>query len=731
MEKSLLVTSTLSLAACVALALVLASTFPQTNRAVPNTPAKSSKNEAAKEDSNVCLTPGCVKIAAQYLDNANLSANPCEDFYEFACGQFEKKAVIPDHETSSTAFQAAEDDLNNRLRAVLEEPSKPEDSEVFRKTRDFYSACMNKTEIARLKDEPLKDLLKKLGGWPVVVGANWTEETFVWTEMVRKLRSLGAGHNILFDFSVSTDALNSSTYSIEVDEPSLGMPGRSYLLKGIEDVLVKKYLNFMVQTAILLGADPAQAKKELTESLLFEIQLANYTLPKEDRRNFTRLYNKMTLKKLGSFAPLVNWVEYANSLLVENVTEDEVVVVVSPAYMSNVTRLIETTTKRTLANYMIWRVAMSVLGMLDDRHRANWLEYIGAITGQAVDDPRWRICLSTTRAHFGNAIGSMYVRRYFDEDARKTALTLVKTIRTEFLEILKEVDWMDDITRNRAIGKAHAMVEMIAYPLELLNDSSIEYYYRNITVQKNIYFNTTLAMKKQWSDYRYGKLRQPSIRNDWRDIGAVAVVNAYYSPSQNLIMFPAGILQGVFFANDRPKYVNYGAIGFVIGHEITHGFDDQGRQFDDIGNLKGWWESETDEKFRKKAKCIIDQYSNYTMPEVDLPINGINTQGENIADNGGVKEAYKAYGKWVEENSEEAPLPGLKFTTRQLFWMSFANVWCSKTRPEAVVLRLLTGVHSPQRFRVNGVVSNSPEFAKDFSCPVGSPMRPEHRCVVW
>ncbi|GAB6031348.1 NEDD8 protease Nep2 [Chamberlinius hualienensis] len=217
----------------------------------------------------------------------------------------------------------------------------------------------------------------------------------------------------------------------------------------------------------------------------------------------------------------------------------------------------------------------------------------------------------------------------------------------------------------------------------------------------------------------------------WQDIGAVAIVNAYYSPSQNLIMFPAGILQGVFFGSDRPKYINYGAIGFVIGHEITHGFDDQGRQFDEIGNLKGWWESETDMKFQNKTKCIIDQYSQYNMPEVNMTINGINTQGENIADNGGVKEAYQAYQKWVLNNGEEDLLPGLNITQLQAFWMSFANVWCSKTRPEAMILRILTGVHSPQKFRVNGVVSNSPQFANDFNCPVGSPMNPEHKCVVW
>jgi len=228
--------------------------------------------------------------------------------------------------------------------------------------------------------------------------------------------------------------------------------------------------------------------------------------------------------------------------------------------------------------------------------------------------------------------------------------------------------------------------------------------------------------------------REKVNKTDWVRHGNPAVVNAFYSPLENSIQFPAGILQGVFFGSGRPKYLNYGAIGWVIGHEITHGFDDQGRQFDKEGNLRNWWHPDTSSRYLNKAECIIGQYSNYNFPELDnLPVNGINTQGENIADNGGIKEAYRAYNKWVQNNGQEPLLPGLNYTQRQMFWLSGANVWCSKARPQALKLSVLTGAHSPDKFRVQGTFSNMAGFSRDWGCPAGSNMNPakQDKCKVW
>ncbi|GAB6031347.1 hypothetical protein CHUAL_009130 [Chamberlinius hualienensis] len=347
LEKWLFVLSSIFLLICVALALVLIAKLPYSSDQAGVT--KSQGALGLHDKSSVCLTPGCILIAAEYLQSANLSANPCEDFYDFACGQYEANTAIPDHETSKTSFQSAEDVLNYRLKSVLENPPDDNENKVFKKVRDFYMSCMNRTEINILKEKPLKDLLSRLGGWPAVEGEAWStkgDANFDWTKMIYKLRRIGVMHNLLVDFSVSVDSLNSSTYTIEVDEPSLGMPGRTYLLKGVNDSLVQKYLNFMVETAVLLGADRKIAEVDLLASLEFEINLANFTLPKEERRNFTKLYNKMTLRELNTNAPFINWVEYANEMLMQKVDENEIVIVVSPSYLRNLTKLLEETQKR-------------------------------------------------------------------------------------------------------------------------------------------------------------------------------------------------------------------------------------------------------------------------------------------------------------------------------------------------------------------------------------------------
>jgi len=293
------------------------------------------------------------------------------------------------------------------------------------------------------------------------------------------------------------------------------------------------------------------------------------------------------------------------------------------------------------------------------------------------------------------------------------------------------LDWMDEETRTRALNKSKAITPHIAYPKELLVLQNLIDFYDGLSISNGSLLGNMRNLTIFGINYSFNRLRKRVDKNDWRNHGSAAVVNAYYSPLENSIQFPAGILQGVFFNADRPKYMNFGAIGYVIGHEITHGFDDTGRQFAYNGDLKDWWEPATKERFLNKSKCIIYQYGNYSVPDLDLNLNGINTQGENIADNGGIKEAYYGYLNWVKDNGEEKGLPALPYSTKQLFWLSAANVWCGKYRPESLKLRILTGAHSPAEFRVNGPFSNMKEFSKDWNCPIGSPMNPEKKCAVW
>lgn len=330
------------------------------------------------------------------------------------------------------------------------------------------------------------------------------------------------------------------------------------------------------------------------------------------------------------------------------------------------------------------------------------------------------------------ALSALYVKNHFSEQSKEAALEMVDYIREEFLRILDEIDWMDEETRDEARSKARAISHFIGYPDELLRDELIEDYYKGIELRRNNFYANTRLLRIWSTNYAFSQLRKPNKRGDWKKHARAAVVNAFYNPIENSIEFPAGILQGAFFDAERPKYLNFGAIGYVIGHEITHGFDDRGRQFDRNGNNRNWWKPKTDARFRERAQCIIDQYANYTVAEAGgTKVNGFTTQGENIADNGGIKQAFRSYRRWTKDHGREARLPGLSFTPDQLFWISAANIWCGKFRPEVLKLRLNSGVHSPARFRVIGPLSNSHEFAQSFNCPLGSPMNPTKKCSVW
>ncbi|XP_018319545.1 neprilysin-2 isoform X2 [Agrilus planipennis] len=681
----------------------------------------------------VCLEPGCVHAASKVLQAMDTSVDPCEDFYQFSCGNFVRSTTIPDDKSSVTSFSLISDMLQEQLHVMIEEPIKPGDLKPFGLMKKLYRACMNKTAIEEEGLDVVKDIFKEIGGWPVLEGDNWNEEQFDWKELVYKFRKTGYSIDYFIDFSIGIDLKNSTKRIIDLDQGALGLR-REFLIKGLEDKLVRAYYNYMVDISVMFGADKERAKKELEDSLNFEIQLANISLPSEKRRNASALYNPMTVAQLQNNYPEIPWLEYINKVIdlpEIAVDENEVVIVSVPGYISDLIRLLKKTPKRVQANYALWRAAASSVAYLTDDVRRRQLEYSTVLSGRTERESRWKECVDVATGSLSIAAGALYVRKYFHEDAKKHALEMVNDIRGEFQEILSNVDWMDEETRKNALDKAKSMTTHIAYPDELLDDKKILEFYGDLELSSEEYLKSIINITLFGTAYSFRRLRQPVNKTDWITHGRPAIVNAFYSSIENSIQFPAGILQGVFFSKDRPRYMNYGAIGFVIGHEITHGFDDQGRQFDKSGNLVDWWAPNTKTAFIKKAQCIIDQYGNYTIPELKLNLNGINTQGENIADNGGIKTAYLAYTKWLDRNGEEPRLPSMNFTGKQMFWISAANIWCSVTRLEELRQLVITDEHAPDIFRVIGPFSNMKEFANDFNCTAKTKMNPINKCSVW
>jgi len=372
------------------------------------------------------------------------------------------------------------------------------------------------------------------------------------------------------------------------------------------------------------------------------------------------------------------------------------------------------------------------------------LEYNRVLTGKETEAPRWETCVKSVaglddnflymyEGSLSNAVGSMYAKAYFPASSKVIADEIGQNIREEFKIALDQLNWMDDLTREQAHIKLDKMKSFIAYAEEILDDSKINQYYQDFELDSPIYLNNLLTLKKFIGDYYVKELRNPIDKHSWKTHGGAGIMSAYYQSTDNTITIPAGILDDVFFQSDRPSYMNYGTIGMVFGHEITHGFDDQGSQRDGDGNLVNWWEPATKKNYLERARCIVEQYGNYSVDirGEDLGLNGINTQGENIADNGGLKAARRAYERFTSDHGKEPRLPGLTYTSNQLFWMANANQWCNVIRPEALKQYVLTDPHSPGRFRVNGVLRNLAEFAEDWNCPLGSPMNPEHKCSVW
>lgn len=707
------------------------STSPPQALQVPEKPITKQK-DPSNED-NMCLLPECIHTASSILNSLDPAVEPCDDFYQFACGNFIKTKTIPEDKVSVSSFSDINDKLQEQLKAIIEEERDEESPKHFQLPNKLYKACMNKSLIEDLSTKPIAEISESLGGWPVIKGSSWnSDDSWNWQDTVKKFRNLGFSMDYILDFSIGVDLKNSTKRMVDIDQSAIGL-SREFLVKGLNDTLVLAYFDYMVDVAVLFGAKREVALKELGESLQFEIDLANISWPNEKRRNSSALYNLRTVGQLSKDYPYVSWKEYINALLPAGlqIDDDEPINVSVPSFFEDLGPLLAKTSKRTIANYMMWRIHAFSISFLSEEFRKRQLEYATALSGRQEQEARWKECVDITSGSLAISIGSLYVRKHFKEDAKHIAMEMVDNIRSVFSGILTQVEWMDEQTRKSALEKLNSMTTHIGYPDEITDDSKLAEYYDSLEIDPDKYFESFLKMNVFGTDKSFNKLRLPVNKTDWVRHARPAVVNAFYSSLENSIQFPAGILQGQFFHAQRPKYMNYGAIGYVIGHEITHGFDDQGRQFDVNGNLVDWWQENTKQAYLSKAKCIIEQYGNYTEKSTGLNLNGINTQGENIADNGGIKESYLAYRKWAQKNGPEPKLPGLDFSPEQMFWVSAAQTWCSQQRKESLKMRITTGVHSPSEFRVLGPMSNMQDFAKDFQCPEGSPMNPVKKCEVW
>ncbi|KAI5652041.1 peptidase family m13 domain-containing protein [Phthorimaea operculella] len=700
-------------------------------------------------------------IMKKYMD---AEADPCHDFYQYACGNWPSLNPIPADKAGYDTFEILRENLDVVLKDLLEfkcnehvpsvYPGKhlqldedfwelvshvePQTTGVYTQinieeilkdvtTEDYSYPDEDDKKLSKRGHQPLLDLINLLGGWPML-NPSWDSSKFDWLELMAKLRLYN--NDILISEWVGPDIKNSDEFVIQFDQTSLGLPTREYFLQDSNKVYLNAYKTYLIKIAMLLGGNKAHVHASADQLIEFEIKLANITSAPEDRRNVSELYRRMPLKKLEKLVPQVKWQRYLSVVMNRQVGLNETIVMFALTYVRHLVKLIDETDPSILSNYLLWRFVRHRVNNLDDRFQSAKQQFYFVLFGREQAPPRWKNCISQVNSNMGMALGSMFVKKYFDETSKNDTLRMTTEIQQSFKELLYMTEWIDDNTKKLAQHKVEAMMLRIGYPDFILHKQELDDRYKEVKIHPDKYFENILNILQHLTKMEQSRLGQPVNKTLWNT--APAVVNAYYSRNKNQIMFPAGILQPPFYHRHFPRSLNYGGIGVVIGHEITHGFDDKGRLFDCDGNLHRWWSDSAIEAFHMRAQCLIDQYGQYVVPEVNVKLDGVNTQGENIADNGGVKQAFRAYIEWVEKNGLDGEtLPGLNHTHTQLFFLNFAQVWCGAMRPEAMRNKLKTAVHSPGRFRVIGTLSNSHDFAREFRCPPGSPMNPKKKCSVW
>ncbi|MFD2514441.1 M13 family metallopeptidase [Pontibacter locisalis] len=648
------------------------------------------------------------------LDLANLdtTVNPCQDFYEYANGGWVKNNPIPASESRWGAFNELAEKNNAVLRNLLNEASSNTTAAKGNATQligDFYAAGMDSVAANKAGITPIKPELDKISS------AKNTEDLF---RTVADLKSKGVSG--FFSMYVSQDDKISTQYALQAGQGGLGLPDRDYYLKDDErsTKIRQEYMTHLQNMFRLLGEDPAAAQKKAKMVMDIETKLAKASKARVDLRDPYANYNKMTIQEFTKQNPNLKVSQLLSGMGAQAAKE---IIVGQPAFFKELNSMLKNVPLEDWKTYTKWHLARTMAPYLSqDFVQENFNFYGKVLTGAKEMQPRWKRVLRSTDAALGEALGQLYVQKTFSPEAKEKAITMVNNLQEAFKEHVRDLDWMSEDTKQRALQKLESFAVKIGYP-DKWED------YQGLDISRDSYAANVMRASQFAFKDNIGKIGKPVDREEW--FMSPPTVNAYYNPSMNEIVFPAGILQPPFFDPEADDAVNYGGMGAVIGHELTHGFDDQGAKYDFEGNLKDWWTKADLEQFNARANAVADQYDQYTVLD-NLHVNGRLTLGENIADIGGLNIAYTALQKALEKN-DPGKIAGL--TPEQRFFLAWAQIWRVNARDEYLNRQILTDPHSPGRFRTNGPVSNMPEFYKAFGCEKEDPMfkAEDNRIKIW
>lgn len=650
-------------------------------------------------------------LEASIRSAMDTSVSACDDFYQYACGNWLKTTEIPaDRVYWGRTFSTISDRNEQMLKGILESAAKDPGTDPARaRLGAYYGACMDEAAIESKGLEPVSGLLAKIDA------AKTTQDFAALAGVLHQ-----GGMSPLLELSVYADFKDPNLNIAHFTQGGLGLPDREYYDREDDEAkgLRAAYVAHVGKLLVASGMDAAAAQDQASKILAFETELARVSIPREDLYDPDKTYHRIERSGLQGLAPDFPWDAFFEGLGAKDMSTINVEVL---EFYTEMPKIVAATAPETLRTYMRYQVLRGAALALPKAIEEEVFAFYGkTLFGQPEMKPRWRRCLSATEAAMGELLGQAYVAEAFQGDSKATAIEMIQGIEAAFEGGLPSLGWMDDETRTRAVEKARAVTNKIGYPDKWRDYSGLE-------VASGDWFQSRWNASVFNARYELAKVGGPVDKGEWGMWPQM--VNAYYNPLNNEIVFPAGILQPPFFSALAPKAMNYGAIGMVMGHELSHGFDDSGRKFDPQGRLSEWWNAEAEQRFEEATTCVSSQYSGYQIQE-GVNINGELTLGENIADMGGIKVTYRAYKAW--EAARGAPEPAVAgLTPEQLLFVSFAQGWCTLVRPEAERVLIATDSHSPPRYRVNGPLANLPEFAEAFGCEVGSPMRPEKTCTVW
>ena len=659
-------------------------------------------------------TPATVYKPIPGFDASSLdtSVDPCNDFYKFACGRFAANHPIPSDQPEVDQFYALYNVNTQSLNGILTKAAAGGSgrSPNEQKIGDYYKSCMDADVIEAKGLEPLQPLLDKI---------NNLQSLNEIAPLIGELQRYGI--DVFFGYGEQQDFKDASKQIAFIDQGGIGLPERDYYFRtGAKDETIRKqYVEHVAKMLTLAGTPAEKAKKDADAIMAFETTLAKASMPVTDRRDPEKVYHLQTLATFTESVDPDGFEDFRAAIHSPAITE---INNANPEFVTAMMSSLRSADLDTLKAYMTYHLLTGAANRLPKRFDDENFDFYGRIlTGQPQQSARWKRCSNAVNGALGEALGQVYVQQYFAGDSKAKMLEMVHDIENAMGHDIDQLDWMSPETKVRAKEKLHGIANKIGYPDKWRDYSKLEI--KPDEALWNKFRGTAFE-----NDRELNKIGQPVDHNEWSM--TPPTVNAYYDPSMNDINFPAGILQPAFYDRAQDDAVNYGHIGAVIGHELTHAFDDEGRKFDAKGNMTDWWTPEDAKKFESRTDCLVNEYGSFTAVD-DVKVNGKLTLGENTADNGGLLLSYLAYLERAKTNKVDLNAKVNGYTAPQRFYIAYAQNWCENSRPEVIRQQVLTDPHSPDHFRANGAIVNQPGFAAAFSCKKGAPMVPANSCRVW